>query len=89
MLDSSLNFRTQAEIKYQAFNVIKSYCLTPDQVLNMFLTQNRQNQYHSAQFGLSAGWTTCRAMEDSLNGEVLYAYSFEEFQNQMRDLCKS
>lgn len=54
MLDSLLNFRTQAEIKYQAFNVIKSYCLTPAQVLNMFLTQNCQNQYHSAQFGLSA-----------------------------------
>ncbi|EHK89876.1 type II toxin-antitoxin system RelB/DinJ family antitoxin [Aggregatibacter actinomycetemcomitans] len=89
MLDSAVNFRTQADIKEQAFNVIKSYGLTPAQVLNMFLTQIAKTNTIPLSLDYQPNEVTRRAMEDSLSGEVLHASSFEEFQNQMGDLCKS
>ncbi|WP_109078490.1 type II toxin-antitoxin system RelB/DinJ family antitoxin [Aggregatibacter kilianii] len=83
MLDSAVNFRTQAEIKEQAFNVIKSYGLTPAQVLNMFLTQIAKTNTIPLSLDYQPNEITRRAMEDSLNGKVIKASSLEELHRQI------
>ena len=83
MLDSAVNFRTQADIKEQAFNVIKNYGLTPTQVLNMFLTQIAKTNTIPLSLDYQPNLATHRAMSDSLNGKMIKADSLDELHQQI------
>ncbi|WP_257797708.1 type II toxin-antitoxin system RelB/DinJ family antitoxin [Aggregatibacter actinomycetemcomitans] len=90
MLDSAVNFRTQADIKEQAFNVIKSYGLTPAQVLNMFLTQIAKTNTIPLSLDYPPNTKTANAINELMSGkgERFSVDSFDEFQQKIRDLSK-
>ncbi|NBI13793.1 type II toxin-antitoxin system RelB/DinJ family antitoxin [[Haemophilus] felis] len=83
MLNSAVNFRTQESIKAQAFEVIKSYGLTPAQVLNMFLTQIAKTNTIPLSLDYQPNAKTVKAMEDSLDGKLYKAASLEDLHQQI------
>lgn len=85
MYDSSFSFRTQESVKKQAFDVIKSYGMTPAQVFNMFLTQIAKSHTIPLSLDYQPNATTARAIDELMSGkaETFHADNFADFQNHI------
>ncbi|OOS20618.1 type II toxin-antitoxin system RelB/DinJ family antitoxin [Moraxella lincolnii] len=88
MYDSSFSFRTHESIKNQAFDVIRSYGLSPAQTFNMFLTQIAISKQIPLSLDYQPNTVTADAIKELIDGqgETFEANDVADFQQHMMAL---
>lgn len=82
-VNSAFSFRTNEMVKNTAFDVIKSYGLTPSQVFNMFLFEIAQTKTIPLNLDYQPNLETQKAMQEVREGKTERYKSLEDFHAAM------
>lgn len=82
-VNSAFSFRTNTEIKNSAFEVIKSYGMTPSQVFNMFLTEIANTKTIPLSLNYQPNLETQLAMREARAGNNEVYDSLDAFHKAM------
>lgn len=83
-VDSAFSFRTNERVKNTAFDVIRSYGLTPSQVFNMLLFEIAQTKTIPLNLNYQPNVATQQAMQEVLEGQVTQYSSLEALHQAMQ-----
>ncbi|MDD0824687.1 type II toxin-antitoxin system RelB/DinJ family antitoxin [Mannheimia sp. AT1] len=84
-INDAFSFRTNAEVKNNAFDVIKSYGMTPSQVFNMFLTEIANTKTIPLSLNYQPNLETQLAMKEAMSGKNEVYSSLEDFHKAMSE----
>ncbi|MFK5212553.1 type II toxin-antitoxin system RelB/DinJ family antitoxin [Glaesserella parasuis] len=82
-INDAFSFRTNTEVKNTAFEVIKSYGMTPSQVFNMLLTEIAYTKTIPLSLNYQANLETKLAMQEAKSGKNEVYESLEAFHKAM------